>query len=97
MATAEEGMHFYAKLLRDFGSLSGVYEYDDMKRKGKTCLVSENPMELSIREKLVVMAMYTLAPPEETFIVFSRKNGFVLISEYNLFRTQLFLLNLCSH
>jgi hypothetical protein len=68
-----EGIHFNAKVLREFGNLAGVYEYDDLKRNGKASLVSKNPADISNDEPLLVMVFYNLVSSEEVWANYCRE------------------------
>jgi hypothetical protein len=72
-STEADGSHFHAKILRHFGDLSGIYAYDDLVKMGKASLVSENPMDLSENEKLVVMAIYNLVSSEDVYMEYSQE------------------------
>ena len=72
-STEADGSHFHAKVLWHFGNLSGIYAYDDLVRMGKASLVSENPMDLSKNEKLVLMVIYNLISSEEVYMEYSHE------------------------
>jgi len=72
-STQSTGLHFYAKVIREFGEQCAVYHYDDLARKGKSIILSTDPMTLSGKEELTVMAMYSLACKEEEYKKYFKK------------------------
>src|SRR5205807_1971719 len=79
-STHVDGVHFYTKVLRNFGSCCGIYEYDDLQRSGKASLFSENPMDLSGKEELVTMAFYNMISSEETYMQYSHERTGLLFN-----------------
>jgi hypothetical protein len=79
-STSSTGMHFYAKVIRKFGELNGVYKFDDLVFNGKATQISTNPTTLSGKEELTVMAAYTLISSEESYLQYSQERA----GNYNL-------------
>ena len=65
-STSRQGAHFTAKVIREFGHLSGVYHYDDLT-SGKASLTSSDVSSLSGKESLTVMALYSLLSDDDTY------------------------------
>ena len=74
-STSSVGTHFYAKVIREFDGLNGVYKFDDLMFNGKATQVSDDPTTLSGKEELTVMAFYTLISPEELYLQYSQERA----------------------
>lgn len=75
LSTTSTGTHFTAKVIREFEGKSSLYTYDDLKANGMSLWSSSNPNDLSRKEDLTVMGIYTLSSSDEAYTSYSREKA----------------------